>query len=153
MSEVNSQQSIDTGIPEVHFSMEVFNTVQTPVDPSLSVTGMAADAKATGEAIQQVKTDIDEDIQALNETVDQKISEIGTSVGNIYGLLFPVGSIYVTTADTPPAFGGNLWRWQEIKIPATWGDLEEGYRSFLTLSSSDTPGNVHFWLRIADAEG
>ena len=58
MSEVNSQQSIDTGIPEVHFSMEVFNTVQTPVDPSLSVTGMAADAKATGEAIQHVKTDI-----------------------------------------------------------------------------------------------
>ena len=142
MSELNSQQSIDNGIPEVRFSVEVFNTAQAPVDPTLSITGMAADAKATREAIDSAKDELQENIDAAEDEISA-----------IFGNLFPVGSIFVSTSDTAPTFGGNLWRWQEIKVPATWGDVEKGYRSYLAMTSSDTPGNVHFWLRIADAEG
>ena len=52
MSEVNNTpESIDDGIPHVQFTLRVANVQQAPIDDTLSIQGMAADAKATGEAI------------------------------------------------------------------------------------------------------
>ena len=143
MSELNNNtpESIDDGIPEVNFTLEVSNTVQTPVDDTLSISQMAADAKATGDAIAAAKSELQEEIDALDEDVSA-----------VAGILFPVGSIYVSTSSTAPTFGGTNWNWQEIMIPATWGDLEDGARSYKTKDSGDTPGTIHFWLRIADSE-
>lgn len=58
-------------------------------------------------------------------------------------LFYPVGSIYVSTSSTAPSFGGT---WQEIRIPATWGDLEDGNRSYINGSGT---GTLHFWKRTA----
>ena len=142
MSEVNNTpSSIDDGIPEVNFTLQVANTVQAPIDDTLTIEGMAADAKATGDAIAQAKADLQEEIDAIE-----------TGVDSVAGTLFPVGCIYVSTSATAPTFGGANWRWQEIMIPVTQGDLMDGSRSYAAKESGDTPGSIHFWLRLSDAE-
>lgn len=142
MSEVNNTpESIDDGIPEVSFTLEVSNVVQAPVDDTLSIAGEAADAKATGDAIAQARSDLQEEIDAIETGVD--------SVANT---LFPVGAVYISTSSSAPTFGGENWNWQEIKIPVTQGDLMDGVRSYAALGESETPGTLHFWLRIADTE-
>lgn len=140
MSEINNNTpaSIDDGIPEVTFEVEVSNVVQTPVDDTLSIAGMAADAKATGDAIDAAKAELQEEIDAID-----------TGVDSVPGRLFPVGAIYVSTSATAPTFGGVDWEWSEILIPTTWGDLEDGQRSYRAKETGDTTGNLHFWLRTA----
>ena len=140
MSEINNNTpaSIDDGIPEVTFEVEVSNVVQTPVDDTLSIAGMAADAKATGDAIDAAKAELQEEIDAID-----------TGVDSVPGRLFPVGAIYVSTSATAPTFGGNDWEWAEILIPTTWGDLEDGQRSYRAKETGDTTVNLHFCLRTA----
>lgn len=58
-------------------------------------------------------------------------------------LLFPVGSIYMSTSSTAPTFGGT---WVETKLPLTWNDVENGTRSY---SDGAGTGTVHFWRRTA----
>ena len=146
MSEVNnpvenSEESLDSGIPEVTFTLEVEHTVPVPVDPTLTISGEAADAQATGLAIESAKAAL----QAEIDTTNQNLAAVA-------GLLFPVGAIYVTTSASAPAFGAANWNWQEIMIPVSQGDLMDGARSYAAKGSEDTPGTIHFWLRIADTE-
>ena len=141
MSENNTPSSINEGVPEVSFTVEVSNVQQTPVDDTLSISGMAADAKATGDAIEEAKADLQEEIDSL-----------ATDITSVIGTLFPVGAIYVSTSSTAPTFGGTNWNWQEIMIPVTQGDLMDGARSYAAKTESDTPGTLHFWMRIADTE-
>lgn len=140
MSEVNNNtpSSIDDGIPEVSFEVEVSNVVQAPIDDTLSISGEAADAKATGDAIAAAKAELQEEIDALD-----------TGVDSVPGRLYPVGAIYISTSATAPTFGGSDWVWTEIMIPTTWGDLDDGSRSYRAKESGDTTGNIHFWLRTA----
>lgn len=58
-------------------------------------------------------------------------------------MFYPVGSIYMSTSSTAPDFGGT---WREVKITATWSDLQNNVRNFVAASSS---GTVHYWQRIA----
>ena len=143
MSEVNNNTpaSIDDGIPEVNFTVQVSEVVQAPIDPTLTIEGMAADAKATGNAIASAKAELEEEIE-----------DIAVNVSGVANALFPVGCIYVSTSATAPTFGGTNWRWQEIMIPVTQGDLMDGSRSYQDKETGDIPGTLHFWRRIADAE-
>lgn len=142
MSEINNTpNSIDDGIPEVNFEIEVSEVVQAPIDDTLTISGMAADAKATGDAIAAAKDELEEEIQ-----------DIAVNVSGVADALFPVGCIYVSTSATAPTFGGSNWRWVEIMIPVTYGDLMDGSRSYADKTSEDTPGTLHFWRRIDNAE-
>lgn len=153
MSEnTNTPSSIDDGIPEVSFTLEMAGVVQSPVDDTLSIEGMAADAKATGDAIADAVSTLS---GTIGDTKTELQGDIGTVDGKVTALpgnLFPVGSIYVSTSSSAPTFGGTNWRWQEIMIPVTYGDLMDGSRSYATIETGDTPGTIHFWMRIADAE-
>ena len=123
MSDVNSTspESISDGIPEVALTVRVSEVTQAPVDNTLSVEGMAADAKATGQAINNLNTTLSAAINAL----------------------FPIGSVYVSTLATAPEFYGT---WTEITIPVTHGDLEDGMRSY---TDGTGTGTLHFWRRTA----
>ena len=95
----DTENSINTeGIPEITLQLEVMDTVQAPVDATLSIQGEAADAKATGDAINGLQTSLTAAIAAL----------------------FPIGAVYCSTSSTAPAFYGT---WTEITMPTTWGDL------------------------------
>ena len=118
----DTENSIETeGIPEITLQLQVMDTVQAPVDSSLSVAGEAADAKATGDAINTLST------------------TLSTAIAS----LFPIGAIYVSTIDTAPVFYGT---WVEITIPTSWGDLEDGMRSYVDGTGT---GTLHFWRRVA----
>lgn len=120
----NTEQDIlQDGIPEITLTVEVQNTVQAPVDETLSIRGQAADAYETGQAIANME------------------STINTAIA----LLFPVGAIYCSLSSTPPAFYGT---WVEILIPMTHGDIEDGTRSYEDLDEQET-GTLHFWRRTA----
>lgn len=110
-----------TNIPEITFALEVRDTVTAPVDATLSIQGEAADAKATGDAIALVQTTLQTALAGL----------------------FPIGSVYASVNSTAPAFYGT---WVEITMPATWGDLEDGMRSY---SDGTGTGTLHFWRRTA----
>ena len=109
------------GIPEITLQFEVMTTVPAPVDPTLTISGQAADAKATGDAIANLQTVLTAAIAAM----------------------FPIGSVYASVNSTAPAFYGT---WVEITMPATWGDIEDGMRSYTDATGT---GNLHFWRRIA----
>lgn len=141
LEEVNTQESIDDGIPQVQFTLIVSEVIQTPVDDTLSIEGMSADAKATGEAIEEAKNEL-----------QTQMNELEDDVSNLAGIFFPVGSVCVTTSETPPTFGGALWNWQEILLPVKQGDLIDGSRSYAEKGENESSGSLHFWLRIADTE-
>lgn len=112
---------LDEGIPEITLQLTVMDTVTAPVDPTLSIAGQAADAKATGDAINTLRTTVNAAIAAL----------------------FPVGAIYVSTISTAPVFYGT---WVEITLPVSHGDLEDGMRSYVDGTGT---GTLHFWRRTA----
>ena len=122
MSELNTENSIEEqGIPEIVLEVETDESVQSPVDTTLSISGMAADAAAVGAALASLQTTLEAAIAAL----------------------FPVGAVYSSVSDTAPAFFGT---WVEITIPMTHGDIQDGNRSYLDGTGS---GNLHYWRRIA----
>lgn len=51
--------------PQISLTVSAAETVQAPIDDSLSIAGMAADAKATGDAI----ADVNAELSALLDTV------------------------------------------------------------------------------------
>lgn len=132
--EQNVEQSIlgAGGIPEVEMEISVSGMTQYPVDKTLAIEDMAADAKATGEAIGNLQGDI---------------ADIEAEIQGITKVAYPVGSIYMTVSDEPPEFPGI---WVEIAIKATWSQLKSGTRDYAELEEGQAGGSVHFWLRLPD---
>ena len=158
----NTEQSIEEtgGVPVVEVEMEVSGMTQTAVDKTLSIADMAADAKATGDAIDHVAGDV-ADLAADVADIEQWTGEdiplnteddaptIAEAFANILENLYPVGSLYVTAANALPAVISAAGTWKEIAVPLTWNDLKKGTRSYIETDNTFQPGNLHFWLRTA----
>lgn len=97
MSEVNTGTSIsEQGIPQLTMRVNAANSVQWPVDATLSVEDEAADAKATGDAINAVAGDVSDlaadvadinartgaDIPIDGEPEADSIADVVTAVSN-----------------------------------------------------------------------
>lgn len=123
-TEQNVQDSIEStgGIPEITLAVEVSGMTQYPVDKTLSIPDMAADAKEVGDAITTLQS----------------------AIADIEGETYPVGTIYMTVSSDAPTFTGT---WIEVGITATWTQLKNGKHDYVELEDGDTGGTVHFWLR------
>ena len=58
-------------------------------------------------------------------------------------LMFPVGSIYISTSSTAPSFGGT---WQEVLMTQTLDQQKDNMHSYATGTGT---GTLHFWKRTA----
>ena len=146
----------ETGIPVLEMEVSASQEVQWPVDDTLSIAGEAADAKATGDAIGNIETnisDLDNEIREIQDWTGEDIplnsSEESIMISELLDNLYPVGAIYSTTAETIPAVVAAIGTWTEVRIPLTWGDIKNGTRSYAEIEEGDEMenGTVHFWLR------
>lgn len=145
------------GIPVLNLTVSPSDVVQAPVDDTLSIAGEAADAKAVGDALGDVESSISdisgdvetikgwtgEDIPVSSEdekSIAEAISELSDA---ILGHAYPVGSIYMTTSNTAPEFGGS---WVEITVTHTLAQLKNGGSTYAE-GAPTTAGNLHYWLR------
>lgn len=149
------------GIPEITMTVEASQNVQTPVDKTLSISDMAADAKVVGDAITDLESaisDLSGDLEDLDAktgetilistddnapTIQDALDEVSESIPEV---AFPVGCILMTTSDEEPSTVGT---WVEIFMPMTWNDLKFGTRNYRAIDDGDEPGMIHFWLRTA----
>lgn len=129
MSEHTDDSIQEIGIPVLEMEVEPSNEVQWPVDATLSIPEEAADAKAVGDAVN--------DLQA-------SIAELSDEIQHVTSVNYPVGIIIMTTSAEAPDFEGV---WVEVAITATWAQLKTGKRDYETLEEGDTGGLVHFWMR------
>jgi hypothetical protein len=58
-------------------------------------------------------------------------------------LMFPVGSIYISTSSTAPTFGGT---WTEVLVKQTLAEFKDGKAHYTAGSNT---GNLHYWKRTA----
>lgn len=158
----NTEQSIEEtgGVPEIELEVEVFGMTQAAVDKTLSIPDMAADAKATGDAIDNVAGDVadlaadvadiegwtGEDIPLNSEDGSPTIAE---AVASIFANLYPVGSVYITSAETLPEVISATGTWEEIAMPLRLTDIKNGSRTYIEPEEGFVPGNLHLWMRTA----
>ena len=122
-SEQNTQDSINEtgGIPEITMSLEVSGMTQTPVDKSLTISDMAADAKVTGDRFADVESDIfriegnitvlsartGADIALTGETGSDSIANVVTgAVESISDMQTAITGLQAETADDIPYTSG-----------------------------------------------
>lgn len=93
------------------FSNTAGENIQKAIDPTLSLSGKAADAKATGDAVGQVKEDLDDAIgKQLKVEANKNADLIVESLTNVYLLNF---DNVIKSADS-------------VKIRATTNDKNSG---------------------------
>lgn len=127
----------NTSAPTIADAVEAIQEWTASDIPASSDPG----ANSIAEELEGVKTRTAADIPMSSA---QGANSIATAMAAIIPSLFPVGSIYMTTSATAPAFGGT---WTEIAITATWTQLNAGTRGYAALASGASGGDVHFWLR------
>ena len=159
-TEQSTEQSIREtgGIPQIEVSLAVAGMTQTAVDKTLSISEMAADAKATGDAILNVSdslTDLAADVGSIQNWTGEDIPvnedpdamSIAEAFASIMNYTYPVGSIYTTINDSLPTALTAGCTWVEVKMPLTWNDLKNGTRGYVPVAQGETTGPVHYWLR------
>lgn len=155
--EVQSLVSLGEGVPEISLEVEVSGMTAYPTDKTLSIEDMPADAKKTGDEINDLQADLADvalDVDDIKSwtgsdiplTASESSPTIAQAIANITSDAYPVGSIYMTTSDSSPSFSGT---WVEIAITATFVDIKTGKRGYQQLGQGATGGDVHFWLRTA----
>ena len=143
------------GLPVIQFSISVYGMTAYPTDKTLSIPGMAADAKETGDAITNLQgavTDLSlamEDVESwtaddIKVGPEEDAPTIAEAIENAASSSYPVGTIYMTVSSEEPDFPGT---WVEVAITATYTQIKTGKRGYAALGEGETGGDVHFWLR------
>lgn len=143
------------GIPRIQRSIRVSGMTAYPTDKTLSISGMAADAKETGDRFNDLQADYSEQALAIlalqNQTgediplnSEEGAKTIAEAIRDIGDVFHPVGSIVMTVSEGEPDLEGT---WVEIAITATYRQLKNGSHDYHQLIENEESGQVHFWLR------
>lgn len=164
-NEIQSLISIGSGIPEIEEEIEVSGMTQYPTDKTLSIVDMAADAKAVGDEFANFSADMATALSRITAVENKTGSSIPVSdatgadsiaaafagmeaaLDSVFANLYPVGSVYISAAETLPTVIIDIGTWVEVAVPLTWGDIRTGSRSYVEPETGFTAGNLHFWLR------
>ncbi len=119
----------------------VQQTIQTIDTSSIFIQYQAA----LDEYLEIVASALDETI-AVN--LQNQIDNVNTDLSNIWNVIYPIGSIYMSTRNTSPStlFGGS---WEQIKdtfllaTGSTYTAGSSGGAATVTLSSSQIPSHNH----------
>ena len=125
MSEINNnnestEQSVEEsieetgGVPEISVSLEVSGMTQTAVDKTLSIEDMAADAKATGDAIANVADDLLDLAADVGAIEDWTGEDIDVSTTDSTSIAEAIGSLEANV--------GEIQEWTGEDIPVSSED-------------------------------
>ncbi len=92
MADPNTEGSIqNNGIPKITLGMRASTVLYSPTDKTLSISEMPADAKATGNAITNVRSDVS-DVQA-------DVTDLYGSIDDVNDEMMSVKSVQETQAE------------------------------------------------------
>ena len=149
----NTENSIEEFGPiELEMSVSAATTVQAPVDATLKISGVAADAKVTGDTIAAANGDIDElesDVSELQTAVAAKVAKPTTNGTN--GQLLQTngdGTTSWTTHGTPTdeQVSDAVDSWLGTNVPS--GTTIAVDRT-LTMSNAAAPADIVGGLKSA----
>lgn len=106
-------------IPEIEFTLHAFPSCTAPVDPTLTIAEQAADAKATGDAVNELQANVGDTEMALmddylhmspQEIPAEKKRNVQSELG-LVDLIYPVGAFYISFSNVSPGtlFSGTQW--------------------------------------------
>lgn len=106
-------------IPEIEFTLHAFPSCVAPVDPTMTIAEQAAEAKATGDAVNELQANVADTEMALmddylhmspQEIPAAKKRNVQSELG-LVDLIYPVGAFYISFSNVSPGtlFSGTQW--------------------------------------------
>ena len=143
--------------------IEDATVVQAPIDDTLTLSGYAADAKAVGDRFDElvataalIPLSSEPDAPSVQAAITELQSRTGDDIqlhdgdtvtlADAIGGMYSEGGIIATDSATAPDIGVEL---EEVTLPATWGDLKNGTRSY---NADGVTGTVHLWRVTGETE-
>lgn len=119
MAETGTAIDQIANIPEIAFTLHAFPSCTAPVDTTLTLAEQAADAKATGDAVSELRANVADTEMALmddylhispQEIPAAKKRNVQSELG-LVDLIYPVGAFYISFSNVSPGtlFSGTQW--------------------------------------------
>lgn len=109
----------------------VYNSVAVVTDPTLTLSGVPADAKATGDEVTNLKDDLKSYIYGTNLTFSGVVSSI-----NKFNVLLLNGETYSYTNNTGAPISVLIYK-ADGTSKSIWGNLLDGETTTFTVDSDD----------------
>lgn len=119
------------------------------------------DLNNLGESLSSYKNENDQNLSRMKETADKQFKQVNESISSVakdidalskalFGMIYPVGSIYISVSATNPSklFGGT---WEQIKdrfllaSGNTYSAGATGGEATHTLTIDEMPAHYHKW--------
>lgn len=119
MAETGTAIDQIANIPEIAFTLHAFPSCVAPVDHTLTLAEQAADAKTTGDAVNELQENVaDTEMTLLDDYLHMSPQEIPAakkrnvqSELGLVDLIYPVGAFYISFSSVSPRtlFSGTQW--------------------------------------------
>lgn len=134
-------------------AIQALEELKNIIDPTLSLSGKAADAKATGDAVGQLKEDLSDyedalDIKLYKASLAEKPSGIGLNWNLYYDVSIPAGTKVIVTLNS---YSGALFINMNVRFFDASGNMKN-YGSIKSIGGTmviaTTDDYTRLWLQI-----